>query len=197
MLSKKVLIAYASRFGSTEEISIKYKQVLEEKGFIVDLINLKSRSTNPKKLNVNDYSGLLIGSGIRVSRWTKEAKSFLKAYTKQINSGKILVGVYLSSGEASDPEKRPEAVEKYLLNVFNEFNIDLGDHLLYDAFGGIYDLSKDTNLNWLNKRMLTMAANYPEPDSNPAFGIGLNQRKDLRDWDQINNFIEIFISKFQ
>ena len=70
-MSKKVLIVYGSRFGSTEEISINFKQTLEDSGFIVDLINLKSK--NNKIPNIDNYSGVLIGSGIHIARWTKEA----------------------------------------------------------------------------------------------------------------------------
>ncbi len=187
-MSKNVLIAYGSRYGSTEEISIKFRQTLEENKYTVDLINLKAKTkTIP---NIANYSGVLIGSGIRIGRWTKEAKKFLKTNVKAINDNKILVGIFLSSGEASDPDKKPEAVEKYLIKVFQEIGLDLGDHVLYDAFGGVFDLSDTSTLGWLNKRMLKMAAS---DDPN----ITLNERNDQRDWDQINTFLENFISRIQ
>ncbi len=99
----------------------------------------------------------------------------------------MLVGIFLSSGEASDPEKRPEIVEKYLLKVFKEVGLELGDHIFYDAFGGVFDLSKNTNLNWINRKMLRTAAKE-DPKIDP-YG-----RRDYRDWDQINKFIDQFIS---
>jgi len=187
-MSKNVLIAYGTRFGSTEEISIKFKQTLEENGFIVDLVNLKAKT---KKIhNIDNYSGVLIGSGIRIARWTKEAKHFLKTNVKAINDNKIIVGIFLSSGEASDPGKKSEAIEKYLVKVFKELGLDIGDHVLYDAFGGVFDLSETSKLSWLNRRMLkTVAQNDPN--------IELNERKDYRDWDQINKFLENFISRIQ
>ena len=187
-MSKNVLIVYGSRFGSTEEISLNFKQTLEDNGFIVDLINLKSK--NKKIPNITNYSGVLIGSGIRIARWTKEAKQFLKTHIKDINDNRIIVGIYLSSGEASDPVNRPEAVEKYLVKVFKELGLDLGDHILYDAFGGVYDLSKTTKLSWINRKMLKTAAKE-DPNIDP------HGRKDLRDWDQINQFIETFIARIQ
>lgn len=42
-MSKKILIVYGTRFGSTEEIMLNFKQILEKKGFLVDLVNLKSK----------------------------------------------------------------------------------------------------------------------------------------------------------
>ncbi|MFX0063821.1 MAG: flavodoxin domain-containing protein [Candidatus Hermodarchaeota archaeon] len=185
-MTKKVLIAYGSRSGSTEEISIKFKENLEEKGFTVDLVNLKSKN----KPDVHNYSGLLIGSGIRIGRWTKYAKNFLKANVKDINDKKMVVGIFLSSGEASDPEKRPEAIEKYLEQVFNTLELDLGDHILYDAFGGVFDLSETSKLSWFNKKILRMVA---AEDPN----IVLNEKNDLRDWDQIHRFLDRFIERIQ
>ncbi len=185
-MSKKVLIAYGSRFGSTEEISLKFKQTLEANGFVVDLVNLKAK--NKEKSIVTDYSGILIGSGIRITRWTKEAKNFLKKNTKAINEHALLVGIYLSSGEASDSDERPAIIEKYLFKVFTDLGLNLGENVLYDAFGGVFDLSKTTNLNWLNRKMLTMAA-----DEDP--NIVPDERRDLRDWDQIDRFLDHFLRK--
>jgi len=187
-MSKNVLIVYGSRYGSTEEISTNFKQTLEDNGFIVDLINLKSK--HKKIPNITNYSGVLIGSGIRIARWTKETKNFLKTNIKAINEYQIVVGIYLSSGEASDPVKRPEAVEKYLVKVFQELGLDLGDHILYDAFGGVFDLSKTTKLSWINRKMLKTAAKE-DPNIDP------HGRNDLRDWDQINQFIENFIARIK
>lgn len=187
-MSKKVLIAYGSRFGSTEEISIHFKQILDERGFIVELINLKSK--HQKIAMLNDYSGVLIGSGIRIGRWTKEAKNFLKAHIPEINENRPIIGIYLSSGEASKPEGRPGAVEKYLVKVFHELGLDLGNHILFDAFGGVFDLTESSNLGRLNKRMLRMAAKE-DPNIDP------DGRNDWRDWEQINAFLENFITKIQ
>ncbi|UCE12200.1 MAG: hypothetical protein JSV04_08330 [Candidatus Heimdallarchaeota archaeon] len=187
-MSKQVLIAYGTRFGSTEEISIKFQQILEENGFAVELIDLKAKKKG--KPNITNYIGVLIGSGIRITRWTKEAKNFLKNNIKTINENKILVGIYLSSGEASDPDKRPAIIEKYLVKVFEELGLNLGDNVLYDAFGGVFDLSKTTNLSWINRKMLNTAA-----DEDP--NIVRNERRDYRDWDQINKFIEDFIRKLE
>lgn len=187
-MSKKVLIAYGSRYGSTEEISINFKETLEENGFLVDLMNLRSK--NNVIPNIANYSGVLIGSGIRIARWTKETKNFLKTNVNHINENETLVGIFLSSGEASDPEKRPDIVEKYLVTIFKELGLDLGNHVLYDAFGGVFDLSETTELSWINRKMVKMAA---KDDPN----IELNKRNDLRDWDQINKFIDSFVSRIK
>ena len=187
-MPKKVLIAYGTRFGSTEEVSLKFKKILEENGFTVDLVNLKAK----KRINptITDYSGVLIGSGIRIARWTKEAKKFLKNNVQAINENKILTGIFLCSGEASNPENRPEVIQKYLLDVFKEYGMNLGENILYDAFGGVFDLSKTSNLSWMNRRMLKMVSSE---DPN----IVLNEKKDYRDWDQITTFLDTFMRRLE
>jgi len=187
-MSKKVLIAYGSRYGSTEEVSIKFKETLELKGFDVDLVNLKAKKI--KIPEISSYYGVLIGSGIRISKWTKEAKNFLKKNAKAINENNIITGVFLCSGEAADPEERPAVVDKYLVQVFNKLGLEPGDHVLHDAFGGVFDLSDTTKLGWMNKKILNMVANE---DPN----IVRNERNDLRDWDQINEFIDSFMRKLE
>ncbi len=187
-MSKKVLIAYGTRFGSTEDISIKFKQVLEKNNFEVRLVNLKDKKQ--VKLCITDYSGILIGSGIRITRWTKEAKKFLKNHVETINKNKILTGIYLSSGEASNPDERPAVIEKYLVDVFKELGLNLGENVLYDAFGGVFDLSNTSKIGWMNKKMLRMVA-----DEDP--NIVPNERRDYRNWDQINTFIENFMRRLE
>lgn len=184
-MSKKILIAYRSRYGATEEVSEKFKEVLEQNGFEVDLINLKQR----KKPDIAEYSGLLIGSGIRIGRWTNHAKNFLKNNVKAINSTKMKVGVFVCSGEAANPEERPAAIDKYLVQIFYQFGLELDDHILYDAFGGVYDLSETSQLGWFMKKMMNMAA-----DDDPV--MVRDKRVDARDWDQIDAFISNFMSKF-
>ena len=184
-MSRKVLIVYKTRYGATEEVALKFREILEKNGFIVDLVDLKNQQ-NP---NIAGYSGFILGSGIKMGRWTKEAKKFLKNNVKTINSGIIPVGIFLCSGEAANPTTRPEAIEKYLIKVFEEFGLKKGEHVIYEAFGGVYDLSESSKVGWFMKKMLNMAA-----DDDPI--MVRDQRIDARDWDQINAFISDFIQKF-
>ena len=49
---EKVLVAYSSRFGSTEEIAIDIVETLEDEGIVVTLLNLKKITQIP---DVNSY----------------------------------------------------------------------------------------------------------------------------------------------
>ena len=54
-----VLIAYGSRYGSTEGIAKNIAEKLEKEGFEIKLVNLKKEKHN---LYENEYDGIIVGS---------------------------------------------------------------------------------------------------------------------------------------
>ncbi len=71
-MSKSLLIAYASKCGSTAEIADAIGKTLSDKGFTVDVLPVK------KVTNLEGYDAVLAGSAIRVGAWLPEAMDFLK-----------------------------------------------------------------------------------------------------------------------
>ncbi len=174
---KKVLIVYGTRYGSTEEISQYIADILEKDGFNTTLLNLKG--LDPKKNpTLTEYDGILIGSGIKIGMWTKDAKKFLEINKEFLKKSKI--GVFVSSGDAGNSEKISKAREDYIEKILAEKEITAN---IYDAFGGVIDLSKSSRIGYLAKKMIKMVA---KNDPN----IKIDERNDFRDWDQIKNFAE-------
>ena len=64
MIKMRVLIAYGSRYGSTEEIANKISEYLEEMNVESTVINLK-KIKQPK---LTEYDGVIVGSGIKISK---------------------------------------------------------------------------------------------------------------------------------
>ncbi len=73
---QKILIAYASQFGTTGEVAETIGKVLCQAGNTVEIKWVK----NVKDLN--DYDAVIIGSPIRYDRWMPEAAEFVKANQK-------------------------------------------------------------------------------------------------------------------
>ena len=73
-MSSRVLVAYASRMGSTKEIAEKVGAELSARGLGVDVLPC---SSDPKP---DDYDAVIIGSAIYIRRWEKTASSYLKQY---------------------------------------------------------------------------------------------------------------------
>ncbi|MHA2389948.1 MAG: flavodoxin domain-containing protein [Candidatus Hodarchaeales archaeon] len=175
MMTNKVLIAYGTRFGSTEEISSKFAEIMRDKGLDTTVIDIKK----DKWPLLDQFDAILIGSSIKMGRWTKEAKNFLQKNTSVLKK-KSFLAVFVSSGEAGDPEKYQEAKTKYVQNVLTEIGFDL-NKVMHEAFGGVFDLTSASRMGWLDKKFANMGA---KEDAN----LTENAYNDLRDWDQIHAF---------
>lgn len=70
-ISNKILIAYASKCGSTGEVASKIGETLAQMGARVDVLPLKKVS------NLSDYQAVFVGSAIRVAKWLPEAVDFV------------------------------------------------------------------------------------------------------------------------
>ncbi len=177
---KKVLIAYGTRYGSTKEVAEKMKEIFEKAGLITDLVNLKEVPESDWP-SLQEYNGVLVGSSIKMGRWMKEPTSFLTK-NKDFFKGELPFGIYVCSAYAADPKKRPEIKQEYIGQKITDLSINVS---LYDAFGGVIDLTSATKLGWTDKKIIGMVSK-----DDPT--IRKNERNDLRDWDQIRDFGEKF-----
>ena len=71
-MDSKILIAYASKCGSTGEVAQAIGQSLCDKGALVDVRPVKAVTS------VDGYRAILVGSAIRMGQWLPEAVDFLK-----------------------------------------------------------------------------------------------------------------------
>ncbi len=129
---KSILIVYASRFGSTSEIVQEIADTIEkdENNFSITINDLRDK---PKIDNLEDYDGIIVGSGVKYGRWTKESLNFLKQNRNIIKSHNILLGVFVSSGEAANPSTYGKAKENYLERVFEKLRLDNGEVTLAEG----------------------------------------------------------------
>jgi menaquinone-dependent protoporphyrinogen oxidase len=186
MPGKKVLIAYGTRYGSTEEISQEIGKILKKDGLEVQIVDLK-KTKSKEWPSLTTFDGVLVGSSVKMFRWMNEPQEFLKKNKAEIQKKEKILGVFVSCGLASVPETYEKAkcdeVEKVLTKIGIEPDI-------YDAFGGVYDFSKTSRMSSMDKRMIRMGAKQMEKD----YGTKIDEdgKNDFRDWDQIQNFAKKF-----
>ncbi len=72
-MNPRILVAYATYAGSTQEVAIEMGKVLGDRGFAVDVIPVVE---NPQ---VDGYQFVLTGSAVHGSRWLSEASEFVEA----------------------------------------------------------------------------------------------------------------------
>ena len=77
-MNAKILVAYASKYGSTKEIAEKIGQVLTDAGFAVDVLPAD------KVADVAPYQAVVLGSAVYSGNWRKAAANFLKANEKAL-----------------------------------------------------------------------------------------------------------------
>jgi len=107
---KKILIAYASRTGTTLEIAEAVGKTLGERGYAADVRPVKDIPS------IEGYQAVLIGSAIQGASPLPEALDFIRVHRESL--GKVptelfLVHFFFRSQSESDAKMR----EKYLENV--------------------------------------------------------------------------------
>ncbi len=71
--AKKILIAYASRCGSTGEVAAEIAKTLAQAGACVEVKPIKEVT------DLAGYQSVFVGSAIRVAKWLPEAADFVRA----------------------------------------------------------------------------------------------------------------------
>ncbi|NPD89757.1 MAG: hypothetical protein HGN29_13680 [Asgard group archaeon] len=186
MNKKKVLILYGTRYGSTEGISERIASILGENEFDVLVVDLKKPPANDEYLSFDNYAGILIGTSIKIGQWTKHVKNFITKKKDALNSFKGKLGFFVSSGYAAVPEHYEKVKVEYTKDALNKLGVEKVD--LFDAFGGLMDLSKTSRMSWLDKKILVMVGKQTGLETDSTKEI-----TDLRDWIQIENFAKEFL----
>jgi len=97
-----VLVAYASKRGSTAEIAETVAATLRREGLGVCLEPADAvRSLEP-------YDAVVLGSAVYMKRWRGDARDFLKKHRKALRQMPFWA---FSSGPVGDPQDNPEWVE--------------------------------------------------------------------------------------
>jgi menaquinone-dependent protoporphyrinogen oxidase len=77
-MNAHVLVAYASKYGSTKEIAEKIGRVLTEAGFAVDVL------AADRVADVGSYQAVVLGSAVYIGSWRRAAARFLKDNEKAL-----------------------------------------------------------------------------------------------------------------
>jgi len=79
-MDKPILVAYATRAGSTAEVAAAIGESLGQRGIPMEVKPVKDRPT------LNDYQAVILGSAIRMGNWLPEAVDFVKNNQQALNT---------------------------------------------------------------------------------------------------------------
>jgi menaquinone-dependent protoporphyrinogen oxidase len=73
-MADSVLVAYATRYGATQEVAEVVAATLREQGLAVDLQPARKVQT------LEGYAAVVLGAPLYIGSWQKDARSFLKRH---------------------------------------------------------------------------------------------------------------------
>ncbi len=111
-MANKILVAYYTKGGATEEYAKVITETLTTKGFSAEIHNLAHDTPD-----VASYDIVIVGTGVRIFRVYRPWKKILKQ--KTLNNKRLFI--FLTSGTAI--EKPEEAVEKFLRPVVEKYHL--------------------------------------------------------------------------
>ena len=158
--NQRVLVAYASKAGSTAEVAVKMGRLLAQRSLQVDVRPLASVT------DLAPYQTVVLGSAIRIGRLLPEAITFIQ-HNQSVLQQKAFSLFILCMTLATDNEANHNKVSAYLDPVRA-----LVKPASEGLFSGVMDLNKLKGI----ERLIMLAKKTP---------IG-----DFRKWDQINAWTE-------
>jgi menaquinone-dependent protoporphyrinogen oxidase len=163
-MDKKVLVAYASKYGATAEIADKIGEILKEAGVEADVTPVKEVK------DISPYGAVVLGTAAYMFRWRKEATKFLKNNEKALAS--LPVWLFMSGpvGEG-DPVKLLEGhvVPKGIKPVIDRIGpVDLA------VFHGVIKFEKMNAFErWVMKNMKSPEGDFRDWEAIEAWAKGI------------------------
>ena len=176
----RVLIAYGSRWGSTEEVAGRLVGFLGEEGVEAELLDVKKVRDWP---SLEGFDGVLVGSSVKVSKWMREPLQFLRRKRGELEGRRL--GLFVSClTVVTDPEG---ARRDLLVRVAEEAGVEA---VVSEAFGPVLDMGAGSRMGFVDRRIAGVVMLGLGKDHGLEFDVG--GRNDLRDWDRVREYAHRF-----
>ena len=159
-MDNRVLIAYASRAGSTAEIAARVGQVLTRRGVAVDVLPVSAVE------DLDRYSAVVLGSAIRTGKLLPEAMAFI--IDNQEAFQEMPFSVFIACWTLKDTDVESLKIVNAYLDPVRALVAPEHEGM----FAGVMDLSK---LNWKERLLMKFMK---------------VQQGDFRKWDEIEVWAE-------
>jgi len=176
----RVLIAFGSRYGSTEEIASRLAGFLGEEGVEATVLDVKKERRWP---SLEGYDGVLVGSGVKISKWMREPLEFLRRKRDELVGRRLALFVSCMTVLMEPEDARRDLLEK----VAEEAGVEAE---LMEAFGPVMDVGPGSRMGFLDRKIAQSVMLGLSKDH--GMEIDMKGRNDLRDWDKIRDFAHRF-----
>ena len=160
-MAGKILVGYATKYGSTQEVASFIADVLREAGRDVELKELQ------KVNSLEGIDSVVMGAPFYMFKWLKDAPKFLSRYQNTLAEMPVAVFALGPTESSETPENKPE--------IFAQLDKALEDFpwlnpVDQELFGGKFDPAK---------------LKFPM-----SLFMGKMPASDIRDWDHIRAWAE-------
>lgn len=163
-MNDKILVVYATKFGSTKEVAQKIGELIKQQKIPVDV-----RKVNTVK-DLSGYSAIVFGTAIRMGKPISEAFAFTKKFKGDLNRKPVAcfsVGLYMKHDTPENRQKALTCMSPILESIEKPVSIGL--------FGGKVDYRKmPVLLRWMFSK-----------DTSGELSEG-----DWRNWDSIAGWVD-------
>jgi menaquinone-dependent protoporphyrinogen oxidase len=167
-MSSSILVGYATKYGSTQEVAEAIAAALREGGLEVDLQPMRDVRT------LESYGAIVMGAPLYMFRWHKDAKSFLSRHRQALMERPAAV---FALGPFEDVPKQWQDVRANLDKELLQF--PWFAPVAVEIFGGVFDPAKLT---------------FPY---NLVPGLKKMPVSDIRDWNAIRAWANSLPARLQ
>jgi len=172
-MSDSILVGYATRYGSTQEVAEAVAATLRESGLEVDLQPMRKVRT------LEVYHAVVLGVPLYIGRWHKDAQRFLSSHQEALTQRPVAI---FTLGPTQGDDEEWEGVRAQLDQELARY--PWLTPVALELFGGRYDPAK---LRFLDKLLGSL----------PASPLHQMPASDLRDWTAIRAWASELASKLQ
>ena len=167
----RILVAYATRYGSTQEVAEDIAETLREQGLAVDIQPVRQVQT------LGQYQAVVLGAPLYMFHWHKDARHFLSRHRQELT--RLPVAIF-ALGPLHVEEKEWQGAQAQLDGELAKF--PWLTPIAVELFGGKFDPEK---------------LRFPEALVNamPASPLKNMPASDIRDWAAIRAWTTDLASK--
>jgi menaquinone-dependent protoporphyrinogen oxidase len=170
-MSDSILVAYATRYGSTQQVAEQVAATLRERGLEVDLEPVRQVRT------LEGYRAVVVGAPLYIGRWLKDARRFLARHREALMERPVAI---FTLGPTRADEQEWQGARAQLDQELARF--PWLAPIAVELFGGKYDPAK---LRFPDSLLASL----------PASPLHQMPASDLRDWAAIRAWASSLAAK--